>query len=654
MLKFIFCLDNMHKRKFNDENEDPNDCEDNKSVSSSVGKKKKIMVATNNNSCEPKGSLFEATDTDTRNELSESENDLESSCYSIETVDDHSGLSELDAQQHEQELQLFYELIKETRTSGEDSIGGEAPELPFLPGLFVQNYGDVALPLDEMNGERLIKTCFQTTSSVDSDSDSESRNAFQIEPSAIKINNPNWNSCLIKLVDRVAEGLGCKRKVEAKLDKLLVYKEKGHFKNQFDIEKDEPNAFAILIIQLPSKYESGELVINNKDGSKTTYDFGQSTGQAPYIMHFVAHYEDIDYEGVEVRSGYRLALVYSLCWIDIVENDIITKNRDSVDKMTVCLSRLIRNSKRKIGIILDHRYTPESLRATGIRALKGADSDRYNLLRIANSKLPANNQLTFYIVHSSLVIIQSDYNMGCLFGENKSYEDSGSFGDQESGGEEMDRHTYVDEWYDINGVPFLSKEDRTGDITLEEFDILINPNGESKVVTDVTHDKFWSGKRHCQMDNEDGLEAVTTTYSKYLLVFWPKKNKFDSMLKINQKSTLEYLYTARDSNFNNSEYLSKFEAAIKGWKCSRGMNYDGDKKQMIGKVLAIFEKVFNLELIKMFLKQIDRFEPAQLANIIYIYKWDSLKDSLHELLKPTSKNISNNCALVKVSRVVVL
>ena len=52
-------------------------------------------------------------------------------------------------------------MLKESKESSVDAVGGEAAGLPVLPGLQVENYGNVSLPIDETVGEKLIKISSQ-------------------------------------------------------------------------------------------------------------------------------------------------------------------------------------------------------------------------------------------------------------------------------------------------------------------------------------------------------------------------------------------------------------------------------------------------------------------------------------------------------------
>ncbi len=163
------------------------------------------------------------------NELIEQNAALNDSAISIENIQKHENLLK--------ELNNYESLIKNAKSLGEIAISGEATMLPILPGLEILNdYGTLALPLHEYTAKKLIKICKQAPYGFNHETliNKEVRDTFQLEPSSFKINNPEWNEGLKKLVnENVAKGLGCHGEVEAKLYKLLVYQPGGHFKKVF-------------------------------------------------------------------------------------------------------------------------------------------------------------------------------------------------------------------------------------------------------------------------------------------------------------------------------------------------------------------------------------------------------------------------------------
>jgi hypothetical protein len=303
------------------------------------------------------------------------------------------------------------------------------------------------------------------------------RDSFQLDPSQIKINHPDWTRQLNVLVQRVAKEMGClNRNVSAKLYKMLLYKKGGHFLKHRDTEK-EKNMFATLVIQLPSIYTGGEFIVYNGAHVKK-YDFGVSNNKAPIAMHFTAHYADLEHEIKPLLTGYRAALVYSLCSSDIINFNL--NKSDVQSHLTNALNNLSTFDK-PLAIALDHKYTHGSITNRGINVLKGIDADRFNLLKSANKSLSNENQFCFYIVKATLesqkMIEDYDYDRDRYYGYGSRYEDDDDDDDDEDededddGDDDMpniltaeeeeqipseDEYGYqktkaLDKWYDIEG-----------------------------------------------------------------------------------------------------------------------------------------------------------------------------------------------------------
>jgi predicted 2-oxoglutarate/Fe(II)-dependent dioxygenase YbiX len=88
--------------------------------------------------------------------------------------------------------------------------------------------------------------------------------------------------------------------------------------------------FGTLVVQLPSEYVGGELVVYDDSDKKSVFDFGQTTGKRSRCIHYAAHYADVEHEVLKVTKGHRLALVYSLCW-ETINDKIVVMNKRDVD-----------------------------------------------------------------------------------------------------------------------------------------------------------------------------------------------------------------------------------------------------------------------------------------------------------------------------------
>jgi hypothetical protein len=142
---------------------------------------------------------------------------------------DESDSSINDTDEKETIFRELEHLLRNAKEIGDTSFSDEATQLPAYPGLELDDFGIVSLPLNPDSAQKIIEIYKKLPIYNDA-----STNLFQLEPSLFEIKNPEWNEGLKKLVnENVAKGLGCHGEIEAKLCKLLVYQAGGHFKKVF-------------------------------------------------------------------------------------------------------------------------------------------------------------------------------------------------------------------------------------------------------------------------------------------------------------------------------------------------------------------------------------------------------------------------------------
>jgi hypothetical protein len=252
------------------------------------------------------------------------------------------------------------------------------------------------------------------------------------------------------------------------------------------------------------------------------------------------------------------------------------------DETFTCLKSLLACKKNfRLGIMLDHSYTHSSLSKNGVRALKGIDNERYNLLREANERIQGENEaktLNFYICDVEMFVQVYERNWihfdDCC---DASYYFRNNGNSRWS--EESDRKGLVKYWYDVNGqrvfekieigihffdeilVPcftdkdksqikkddeenkalveekeddksLISDEDEQNDVDKEDENVSYESCEARKQAfsknTDCNNLQNWVKRREINavtMGNEPGI-AQLTTYGKYMLVIWP--NVFES------------------------------------------------------------------------------------------------------------------------------
>jgi hypothetical protein len=149
---------------------------------------------------------------------------------------------------------------------------------------------------------------------------------------------------------------------------MLVYEEGGHFKPHRDTEKAD-GMFATLIVQFPSDFTGGELVVRHR-GAERICDMGAKDQSNKHQFYFAALYADCEHEVRQITSGHRLVLTYSLCWAD--KKGSPTPAPPPMDS-AVALAEALKSFHGPGCLLLEHQYTASCLAKYGLMALKGRD-----------------------------------------------------------------------------------------------------------------------------------------------------------------------------------------------------------------------------------------------------------------------------------------
>ncbi|KAJ9122422.1 hypothetical protein QFC22_001847 [Naganishia vaughanmartiniae] len=284
---------------------------------------------------------------------------------------------------------------------GEFSFGGKADFLPPAPGLEIEGIGRVVLPLiDEQVAERIIDVCEQAPFGRGRETlvDTSVRNSWQLDPSKIKLTNPDWATGIQRAIPIIAKKLGVEgTPLTLHPYKFLLYKKGGHFTKHRDTEKED-RMFATMVIQLPSVHQGGQLQVF-KDGSEdpVIHDFGAAAGTAEYRCNYAVHYADAEHAVTPITDGYRLALIYSICWPVRSSHPAPTTADELYPALLKPLAELA-NADRAFHYYLKHEYTYHSMSDIAFGSLKGEDRARVQSLRTANEYLPPDQRYNFYLL----------------------------------------------------------------------------------------------------------------------------------------------------------------------------------------------------------------------------------------------------------------
>ena len=394
----------------------------------------------------------------------------------------------------------LWQRLQETPAT-EFSVGGEATELPAAPGLTIEGIGEVALPIvDNLIFRRVVALCAHAPfgRGMDTLVDTSVRKTWQLEPSQFSFNHPDWNTSLKRLLLKVGKEMGFQG-AACHAYKLLIYEAGGHFVFHRDTEK-EPGMFATLVVQLPSRFAGGRLVVKHQQKTRV-YDFGCTSGRAPFMVHFAAHFADLEHKIEEVQSGIRVAVVYNICWVKPGPAPSAASPHTSSFQVASILAEWDLTTHSKFAFCLEHQYTYQGLFGNGVAALKGNDKTRVNVLLDANSMLNQNKRINIYV---ALAVHEIVYSGSCDHHYFRGY------GHNSEDWELSDDRFDISHWFDVNGH----------EIKAEYF-----------VEVDIEKDflnEFWADDKTAKTEVEyTGNEGATktTVYNGCIVAFWPAEHE---------------------------------------------------------------------------------------------------------------------------------
>ena len=277
-------------------------------------------------------------------------------------------------------------LFKSVDFSGDFCFGVNLGALP-IGGISVDGVGVVSFPLGAGSASALKSVAIQAPYGLGSQTivDKKVRDCFQIDACHVTTTR-KWDEAIQSVVARTAEGLGLNSsQVTSKLYKLLLYEPGGHFEPHRDTEK-ERGMFATLIVQFPSDFAGGDLVVRHR-GIDRAFDMGSKDGSRQQDFHSLAFYADCEHELRQITAGHRLVAAYSLCWA----SDAPPPATPRVDA-ALALADAFSCFRGQGGLLLEHQYTLSSLARYGLRALKGHDRAIAGALQTASALMAQRGQ----------------------------------------------------------------------------------------------------------------------------------------------------------------------------------------------------------------------------------------------------------------------
>lgn len=256
-----------------------------------------------------------------------------------------------------------------------------------MPRLEIDGIGMLSFPVPEFQARQLIGFAEQAPYGKGEQTlvDTSVRNCWEIAPENFSLGGKGWNATLQEMLGLAAEGLGCNSAhLSAEIYKLLIYEAGGFFLPHRDTEKSD-GMIATMTISLPVAGTGGELIVRHNGEEKTI----QLNVDEPSELAFAAFYADCEHEIKEVRSGYRLSLVYNLC----VPKEETNFRWDAaayykqVGAIAAVLDKWIKDdgTSNKHIWLLEHKYSQIGL---SFSTLKNGDLTVAGALKAASGQIP--------------------------------------------------------------------------------------------------------------------------------------------------------------------------------------------------------------------------------------------------------------------------
>ncbi|KAJ3365232.1 hypothetical protein GGF32_009737 [Allomyces javanicus] len=269
-------------------------------------------------------------------------------------------------------------------------FGGSADALPSIPGLVIDGVGRVPLPIVDPALADRIKAVARKGQERLGIATTEDPKLWQIDPKCVHLTHPRWDDGINALMAEIATHLGCEgMPLQIQFDNLLLFEPGGHVVKHEEMGAHDP-VFALIFLQLPSDYKGGDLVVYRNTSSS-----GDS-GRDPVV------------------DGYRLALVYSLCW---PEHQV---KRPLDAAMTATIAQQLTIAAQSVDffqLFFVHQYSTRIIREQGIGLLKGVDKARFAALHAANASLPLSDRFEFYLMSCTRTVPLAD----CTAPESQAY-----------------------------------------------------------------------------------------------------------------------------------------------------------------------------------------------------------------------------------------
>jgi hypothetical protein len=409
-------------------------------------------------------------------------------------------------------------VLHSVQRPGDFCVGGIRQLLP--PALDVDGVGRIAFPVLPVQAEQLVAVAGAAPHGRGEQTlvDRSVRRTWQVDAVHVRIGGRQWDKTLAGLVAEAALGLGVSQPIEADFYKLLIYDTGSFFLDHRDTEKVQ-GMFATMVLVLPSVHGGGELIVKHL-GREVMLDLRP---EEPSEIGFAAFYADCVHEIRPVSTGFRVALVYHLCFTGkghaLTAPDYRNEHAHVVDLLRRWAGA--EGEPDKLVMPLEHDYTPAEL---SFSALKGADAGAASVLIKAAAEADCDLHLALVSIEESGSAEHADY-VRRHWSRGRE-EDDDDDGEELEVAEVFDRSLILSEWRRPDG-----SDGRFGAFPFAE-DELCPPDAFEDLTPDEQHFHEATGNEGASFDR---------TYRRAGFVLWPSARRLAVLNQGGLGTTLPYL-----------------------------------------------------------------------------------------------------------------
>lgn len=429
--------------------------------------------------------------------------------------------------------------------------------------------------------------------------------------------NPAWNEFVNEVVAaKIKDELFLEFSFTPSLYKLLLYKTGSFFKPHRDSEKVN-GMFATLVIQLPSFYKGGQLIVRH-DGKIKTSDFSSTNSNNSFDTFFTAFYCDCEHEVLKVTDGYRVCLVYNL-----ISNRSVVPTAPRRYASELELVEILKDWKHrgKLVYALKHKYSESNL---AFDNLKSTDKAIANFLITIAKANDLSVSLGIFNKESSGQGDYGDFN----FGRSRRYGYGREDSDVDADFDSSDDDFCHEKRYSLSKLTSVDGDNITS----------LTVNFKKEVIPEDCFANIEPYHKTAEPTGNAGVD-ITKYYRSAAIVFWPKQFYLEVLREGGAASDeLDKVFLKEIESHRGLVKSDRTETKLRDWANELISSGDNKSRQVIRAIVemkdielmqSLFSKCVHLNTVSVSL----------LVDVCEEYGWTTFSTQIPQMFEKLTREL---------------